>query len=120
MQLKHILSSEEDAKNIRKEAQVFATDSKMYQVPIEFELKARDLPIKVHFKKISTSFSIKLTPKSLMNQAAMNYTADLMREGTKNFIIGANQSVNVSFEPGSQVVQFSNHEFGCSYSGNDF
>ena len=119
LQLKHILQNEEEARRIRDKAKEYATDSKMYQVPIKFDLAARDLPLKVHFKKMSTSCAVKLIPESI-HGCTMTFTKDLMRDGFKNFVIGAKQRVQVSFEPSSQVLHYSNAEYGCSYNGSDF
>ena len=41
---------------------MYQTDSRMYKIPIEFEIKSGDDPMKIHFNKIMTSCGIKLIP----------------------------------------------------------
>ena len=41
---------------------MYQTDSRMYKIPIEFEIKSSDDPMKIHFNKIVTSRGIKLIP----------------------------------------------------------
>lgn len=61
LQLKAILASEEDSHTVYKEAQAFVSDKKMYSIPLDIKINSSDSLMKIHFNKINTPCSIKLT-----------------------------------------------------------
>ena len=93
---KKILQNEKDAPKIFKEAKLYSTDNKMYNVPLSVEVRAEDSPQKLHFSKVQTPKTIKLTASE---GGVHNLSSDKMKQGMKNFIIEAGKSVKIELSP---------------------
>ena len=98
LQLKHILSSEEDAHKVRDEAVVYSTDKKMFKVPLALTLKAKDSLLKLHFNKITSNAQVKLT---CSDGSSVHFSSDKLLDGFKNYVLEMDKSVQLSIVPPS-------------------
>ena len=93
LQLKHILSSEEDSYKVRDEATLIKTDKKMFKIPYEFNIRSDSSLLKIHFKKITTSSNLKL--RSGTGQQ-MTFGTEQLKDGFKNYIMGPDSKVTIT------------------------
>ena len=113
LQLKHILSSEEDSYKVRDEATLIKTDKKMFKIPYEFNIRSDSSLLKIHFKKITTSNNLKL--RSGTGQQ-MTFGTEQLKDGFKNYIMGPDSKVTITTQQGSQQVRhIGNSNYSCSY-----
>ena len=62
----------------------------MYKVPLNFKIHSGDELLKLHFNKINTSGSLKVTNKSNDSQS---FSGETLKDGIKNYIIEPNSFV---------------------------
>jgi hypothetical protein len=81
------------------------TDKKMFKVPVQVDLRSDAALLKVHFNRVKSANSVKLTSSG---GASMTFGAEQLKDGIKNYIMDADSTAQLTLQQESQLVHLGN------------